>query len=176
MDPLTIAIGIAKLTGLDDKIGRWIDGDNGGDVATKLVDMAQTLTGVQDTETVIDKMSKSTELQYQFRTALLNKEQHLEEIAFKNVNSARDMQKAALEQDDNESKRFIYKFSWFWAVSSSLYIAAVTFIEIPAGSERFADTALGFILATALGGMFNFFYGSSQGSKHKTNSLLSKFK
>lgn len=48
------------------------------------------------------------------------KEQHLEDITFKNLASARDMQKAALEQDDNESKRFIYKLSWFWEVSSSL--------------------------------------------------------
>lgn len=176
MEPITIALGLAKLTGLDKKIGQWIGGDNGAEVATKVVDMAQTLTGESDPSKAVDRVSENPELQHQFRTAVLNKEELLEKIALRNLQGAREMQKEALKQDDLESKRFIYRFSWFWAVCSCLYIAAVTFIKIPDGSERFADTALGFILATALGGMFSFFYGSSQGSKDKTNSLLSKFK
>ena len=44
MDPITIALGIAKLTGLDKKIGGWIGGDNGSKVASKVVDIAQTIT------------------------------------------------------------------------------------------------------------------------------------
>lgn len=35
MEPLTIALGLAKLTGLDAKLGRWIGGDNGAEVAKK---------------------------------------------------------------------------------------------------------------------------------------------
>ncbi|OHU85490.1 MULTISPECIES: hypothetical protein [Pseudoalteromonas] len=174
MEPVTIALGLAKLTGLDKKIGKWIGGDNGAEVASRVVDMAQTLTGESDPSKAVDRVSQNPELQHQFRTAVLNKEELLEKIALQNLQSARDMQKEALKQDDLESKRFIYRFSWFWAIAASLYVAAVTFLKIPEGSERFADTALGFILATALGGMFNFFYGSSQGSKEKTDKLLRK--
>ncbi|NOU50228.1 hypothetical protein HG263_06685 [Pseudoalteromonas sp. JBTF-M23] len=176
MDPITIALGIAKLTGLDDKIGRWIGGDNGAAVASKVVDMAQTLTGQTDPAQALDRISKNDELKTQFRLAVLNKEENLAEIAFKNVDSARKMQSNALDQDDKVAKRFVYQYAWFLTVSTFIYIGCITFIDIAPPATRYADTVLGFLLGTTLGAILQFFYGSSQGSKDKTNSLLNKFK
>ncbi|AXQ97975.1 hypothetical protein [Pseudoalteromonas piscicida] len=174
MEPITIALGLAKLTGLDKKIGQWIGGDNGAEVATKVVDMAQTLTGEGDATKAFDKISKSGELQTQFRLAVLNKEENLAELAFKNLDSARTMQNKALDQDDKMAKRFVYQYAWFLTVATFIYIGCITFIDIAEPARRYADTILGFLLGTTLGAILQFFYGSSLGSKDKTNKLLSK--
>lgn len=171
MEPISIALGLAKLTGLDKKIGSWIDGDNGEAVASKVVDIASTITGKSSPEEVINSLSQNEQLQTQFRQAVLNKELELERLAFQNTENARDMQKAALGQEDKTAKHFVYMFAWYWGVVSSLYIGAITFVDIPDDSVRFADTILGFLLGTTLGAILNFFYGSSQGSKDK-NRLI----
>lgn len=89
------------------------------------------------------------------------------------VSDARDMQKEALKQDDIFSKRFIYYFAIGWSFFSAFYIGAITFFTIPQGSVRFADTILGFLLGTIMAGMFSYFFGSSKGSKEKTDIIMS---
>lgn len=90
-----------------------------------------------------------------------------EEIAVNDRISARTMQSSALGQDDLFAKRFIYYFSIFWSIASATYIGFITFGTIPIENTRFADTILGFLLGTAIAGMFSFFYGSSSSSKNK---------
>jgi len=88
-----------------------------------------------------------------------------------NTANARDMQKTALEQDDEFSKRFIYYFAALWSIAAIAFMFGITFIDIPAGSERFADTILGFLLGTIVATIINFFYGSSKGSQDKTTQI-----
>lgn len=88
------------------------------------------------------------------------------------VADARDMQKEALKQDDVFSKRFIYYFAIGWSFFSALYIGCITFLAIPETNVRFADTILGFLLGTIMAGMFAYFFGSSSGSKAKTDAIL----
>lgn len=57
--------------------------------------------------------------------------------------------------------------SIFWSVFSALYIAAVTFLEVPMGNERVVDQVLGFIMGTVVATAINFWLGSSWGSKSK---------
>jgi len=85
--------------------------------------------------------------------------------------SARKMQIAALEQTDLFSKRFIYWFAIMWSVFSMIYFGLVTFIELPKDGVNFANIILGFLLGTAVAAIFNFFYGSSQGSKDKNKEI-----
>lgn len=86
--------------------------------------------------------------------------------------SARNMQVAALNQQDKFSKRFIYVFAGFWALFAAAYIVFITFGEVPEANTRFADTILGFLLGTIVAAIINFFFGSSSGSKEKDNGLL----
>jgi hypothetical protein len=94
-------------------------------------------------------------------------EAELLRIMLSDLSDARDMQKAALGQNDIFSKRFIYYFASFWSTAAVLYIACITFLEVPQANERFADTVLGFVLGTVIATIIGFFYGSSAGSKEK---------
>jgi hypothetical protein len=87
------------------------------------------------------------------------------------VQDARGLQGKALGQDDIFSKRFLYYFAIGWSLFCALYIAFITFGEIPEANIRFADTILGFMLGTLVAQIFNFFFGSSEGSKRSGNTI-----
>lgn len=171
MDPITIALGLAKLTGLDKKIGSWLGGDNGAEVASKVVDIAQTYTNTGSPEAALAAIKQDKTLAHELKMAFINQAETLETLAFKNTESARNMQHIALQQDDKFSKRFIYYFAAFWSLFAVVYIGAITFMEIPEASTRFADTILGFILGTVIATIINFFYGSSSGNEKRAEKV-----
>jgi hypothetical protein len=86
--------------------------------------------------------------------------------------SARAMQIAALQQDDWLAKNFIYIFTAVWSIFAMVYFAFVTFGTVAESGIRMADTILGVLIGTVLTGFFNFFFGSSKGSKDKTDALV----
>jgi hypothetical protein len=87
-----------------------------------------------------------------------------------NTADARAMQVAAMSSGDKFVARFVPILSAFWSVVATTYIFAVTFMTIPVANQRFADTVLGFMLATVVATILNFFLGSSDGSKKKDKS------
>jgi len=88
------------------------------------------------------------------------------EIALKNTENAREMQKQAMQSDDPWVRRFVYLFAWFWAISSVIYFFTVTFLEVPKTGEAFANFILGFLTGTAVATIIGFFYGGAvQGDK-----------
>ena len=96
-------------------------------------------------------------------------------LEYENTNSARDMQKVALQQDDVFSKRYVYYLATFWSIVAVGYIFLITFITIPEANVRFADTTLGFLLGTIVATIINYFFGSSKSSSDK-NQLLKESK
>ena len=90
--------------------------------------------------------------------------------------SARQMQIAALQQEDRFAKHFIYWYAWFWSVGSTLYFFSVTFLPMPQGGRDFANIILGFLLGTAVATIISFFYGSSKSSKDKTEAIVREMK
>jgi hypothetical protein len=85
--------------------------------------------------------------------------------------SARNLQIVALQQDDLFSKRFNYYFAMGWSLFSMIYFILVTFVDLPKDGVNFANIILGFLLGTAIAAIFNFYFGSSQGSKDKTKEI-----
>lgn len=167
MEPISIALGLAKLTGLDEKIGRWIGGDNGAEVAGKVVDVAQQVTGAKDGDQAFAQLQSDPEKLIEFEEAMHKREFELEKLAYKDRADARAMQVQALNSNDKFSKRFVYYFAIAWSLFAFLYLGFITFYEIPEANVRFADTVLGFLLGTVLAGMFGFFYGSSAGNERR---------
>lgn len=94
-----------------------------------------------------------------------------EKIYLEDKQSARQMQIQALKQQDKFSKRFIYYYAILWTLIAGGYVVGITFFEIPQQNIRFADTTLGFFLGTIIASIITFFYGSSLGSKEKTEIL-----
>ncbi len=115
----------------------------------------------------------SPEVLAQWQEAARSHEKDLIAMVFADRANARSMQVAALNQNDTFAKRFIYYFAAFWSISSALYIAFITFGEIPEANVRFADTILGFLLGTIVATIVQFFFGSSDSSKQKDASLES---
>ena len=103
----------------------------------------------------------------QLKLAVKEHERELIAMAYSDTANARQMQVAALQQDDLFSKRFIYVFATFWSLFAAGYIAFITFGTIPTDNQRFADTILGFLLGTVVATILQFFFGSSMGSKEK---------
>lgn len=168
MDPVTIALGLAKLTGLDTKIGKWIGGDNGAKVASRVVDIAQGLTNGATPDEILQQVKQSEQLKLELRQAIFNREKELDDLSLRNTQSARDMQIQALSQDDKFSKRFIYYYAWFWSAATVAYIGSITFLAIPETATRFADTILGFILGTVIASILNFFFGNSRDNSRRS--------
>ena len=162
MDPITavaLATGIVKQLGLDAVVGKWLGGDKGAEIATKIVDVASTVTGAGK-EGAIAALQQDSAAATQLRIEVL-----------KLAGEEAAMQVAALQQDDVQSKRFLYRFAWFWSSFACLYILLVTFVPLPDKNARYADMVLGFLLGTIVATMITFFFGSSSSSKTNTSTM-----
>lgn len=129
--------------------------------------------GVADTVEAV-----TAHLQANSGDALKLKEIDLEQfkIEVEDRKSAREMQIAALGQDDWFAKNFLYIFTSVWSIFAMTYFGFVTFATVPESGIRMADTILGVLIGTVLTGFFNFYFGSSKGSRDKDNKLKELFK
>jgi multisubunit Na+/H+ antiporter MnhE subunit len=81
------------------------------------------------------------------------------------------MQEKAMESEDPVVRHFVYNFAWLWSAFAIAYIIIITVCNIPEKNIRFVDVVLGFIMGTVVSTILNFFFGSSQGSKQKSQEL-----
>ena len=174
MDPIAViaaATGIVETLGLDSKLGKLIAGDRGAEVAGRVVDAAQVVTGAKSVDEVRAAIEADGRAAAELRMRLLDSEEAERAREAADRADARAMQTAALAQDDLFSKRFVYLFAGAWSVFAMLYILLITVWDIPADNQRFADTILGFLLGTVIASLMQFFYGSSRGSQGKDTTL-----
>lgn len=85
----------------------------------------------------------------------------LTEIQQKDIAEAREAAHELLKTNNIFAAHFIYYYSWFWAISSTVYFFSVTFLPIAEQGQHFADIILGFLLGTAVATIIGFFYGNS---------------
>ena len=95
----------------------------------------------------------------------------LEKTYLADTDSARKMQVAALQQDDQFSKRFVYYFSAFWSVFGMVFMMVVTLVDIPKDNVNTVNVILGFLLGTAISSIFSFFLGTSRSSQTKDATI-----
>lgn len=95
----------------------------------------------------------------------------IEKAYLADVDSARKMQVAALQQDDLFAKRFVYWFSIAWSLFAMVFLLSTTFMDIPEKNIRTVDTVLGFLLGTAISSIFSYFLGTSYTSRRKDDTI-----
>lgn len=174
MDPITIvtlASKIAESTGLSGWIGRKLGGDKGEEIANKVTETAQIVTGAKTPEKALEMIQADAALKDALRQKLIDNSHELEKLAFADVANARHMQEVALAQVDVFAKRFVYYFAIAWSLFAMIYLLCITFVELPASSQRYADTVLGFLLGTIIATIIGFFYGTSHSSKGKDSTI-----
>lgn len=142
-------------------------------LGVKLDDMVQSDEGKIKLKQL--EMEREAEL-HEFVLAQKEQELRSDEMAYADTANARNMQTVALQQSDVFSKRFLYYFTIIWSIAAMVYIGFITFGQIPEANIRFADTILGFVLGTVVAAMFQFFYGTSQSSRNKDDSLAHAIK
>jgi hypothetical protein len=165
--PLALALaeyapGIIKL----------ITGNNkAGDVAGHVLDIAKVVTGAPTAEQAVDMIKADPSKAMDFQLAMADRQQTLENMYLLDVQNARAMQIAALAQEDPFSKRFVYYFAAAWSAFSMVYFMAVTFWPPPSDGVRIADTILGVLIASVIGVMFAYFYGTTRANKTKDDTI-----
>lgn len=169
MDPLTVsaAFGLAKMLGVDKAIGKLFDSEKGGEIAGKVLDVAQVVTGSRSIADIEKAVNEDKEVASKLRIEILQMVDKEQERLFADRKSAREMQIAALGQDDVFSKRFLYYFAIAWSLFAMGYIVMITVAQINEANLRFADTILGFLLGTIVPTIIYFFFGSSKASQNK---------
>ena len=172
MEPVTIALSLAKLLGLDKKIGGLLGGDKGAEIAGKVLDMAGEVTGSKKPEVIADVLKNNPEAAAKLAAQINDMALRETELVFADITNARNMQVEALRQDDLFSKRFLYYFASAWSLFAMLYMICVTFIAIPPANVRFADSMQTFILSTVVATIIYFFFGSSRSSHKKDDTVM----
>jgi len=155
---------LGLLKGIAPTLATMVAGPLGG----AAVSLIASKLGVEDTVAEVAKAIAGDPLATQ---KLAEMEMEYAKLDMANVANARTMQIAALQQEDVFSKRFIYYFAVAWSVFAMVYFSFATFGAIPDSGVRVADTILGVLIGTVITGFFNFFYGSSKGSKDKDATI-----
>jgi hypothetical protein len=146
--------------------------DKAEEVAGKVVNVAKAVTGVDYGPAAVAAIQADAQKMLDFQLAFAAQQMEFERIYLVDVQNARSMQVAALAQEDKFSKRFVYYFAMAWSLFAMTYFTAVTFIDITTeGGQRVADTILGVLISSVVGGIFAFFYGSTKGSEAKSALL-----
>lgn len=166
---LPIAMALAQFA--PSLIGLLTGSDKAASVAQQVVGIAQTITGTPTPEAALAAIQADPAKMLEFQQAVLASDTDLQKAFLADVQSARSMQIAALGQEDLFSKRFVYYLAAAWSIFAMLYFTGVTFIKIEPAGQRVADTVLGVLISSVLGGIMAYFYGSTKGSAEKTRLL-----
>ena len=140
-------------------------------VAPTLLETAGTLTGISSLKDLGNLIKGSPDISETDKTTALE----LLQLDIQDRESARNMQIAALGQDDVFSKRFNYYLSSFIFVMFAVFMTLLFFVEIPEGNSEIVYMSFGTFIGIALT-VAAFHFGSSQGSKEKSNGIIDAMK
>ena len=145
---------------------RSIAGDKTGDIAEKVVNVAQGLTGETEPESVMKALRANPDMVLKFQMELVEERREALKYEYLDRKSARDMaMKSQLH-------------TWAAVVVSVMITGGFGFVlwgimsqPIPEGSKEVAYILLG-TLATGFIQVVNFWLGSSRGSQEKSQMLV----
>lgn len=140
-------------------------------IAPEVLDVVGDVSGIGAFNKVSDLIDKRPDIPADVKGKLLELHKiELEELKaiLDDKKSARDMQIAALGQEDKFSKRFVYYLAVIIISAAILFGASLMFIEeIPEGNKRLVEMFADIFLFSGGLVVIQFFFGSSKGSQDK---------
>lgn len=140
-------------------------------VAPTVLELAGDLTGVGALNKLGEMIDKSPDMSEQDKNIALE----MLRYDVEDRKSAREMQVAALGQDDVFSKRFNYYLASAIFGVFSIVLILLFFVEIPEGNNEIVYMGFGTFIGI-VGTVAAFYFGSSSGSKDKTEGLMQAMK
>ena len=179
MDPVSIvsaALGIAKATGLTDWIGEKLGGEPGAKAAGKIVDVATAVTGAKSPEDAIKRIQADQDAANAVRQKLLEHQQELVRLQFQDLQNARAMYAQKSKMADRIAEHVIR-----WNLPAVVLLVVANCFVIMYIRNATIAVAVGNIIGASIAYLWQerhqvitFFFGSSLGSKQKTEKLLGR--
>lgn len=179
IDPATVtmAISLAKFV---PQIFRWLGGDGAADVAEKVVKTAEEITGLAG-DGAVSALEKDPSLALQYRKAVLEQQLELERISLRRDEiEVGDRISARVAHAGNEGvfKLGIVVLMLFAGVVVATMLGTYKMLNggvavepgMFAALSGFVGTIVGYVSAKA-DQVLSYFFGSSIGSKQKTDSM-----
>lgn len=105
---------------------------------------------------------------------IANASLEVEKELLKDKQDARDMQKAALQQQDKFAKRYVYYLASFIIGLVVLFDFCLLWVHYPPENRDMINQVSGVLNASALIMVLSFFFGSSKSSSDKQEMLLTR--
>lgn len=152
------------------KVASLIEEKTGIDISK-----AAETKGLSDAELV-----KLKEFELQYQEELMHHTEAIEQLNLEyekarlaGVADARGMQRDAMKNEDPLVRRFVYYFAFLLTTLSFVFIYLILVYPglIRAENKDLVNTITGFLLGTTMSAVIGYFYGSSSGSKDKTDQI-----
>lgn len=161
MDPITIALGLAKIVPL---AAKWLGGDKTAEAAQEVLTIAETVTGKKGNKAE-DAIASDPNLAIAFKNRLIESEEKLDRLFLQDKKDAR--------QRDIELRKLGYRNARADLMIIVAVVALVVNIYLLATNPTLPQSIIAIFnmmvgsLLTMLNSAYQFEFGSSRGSKEK---------
>jgi hypothetical protein len=160
---IAAALGLAGFAPI---IARWLGGDKAQDVATKVVDIAQKVTGASDPVEAIQRLQRDSGMVSESQKAVIQVEAEIELALMKDRQDARMRDVALLNAGRSNIRADVMVIAAAIGLILCLGSLAYFSTELPGEAVGIISTIAG-IFGACLKDAYNFEFGSSRGSKEK---------
>jgi len=164
---IAAALGLAGFAPI---IARWLGGDKAQDVAARVVDIAQTVTGASDPIEAIQRLQRDSGMVSEFQKAVIQVEAEIELALMKDRQDARLRDVALLNAGRSNIRADVMVIAAAIGLILCLESLAYFSTELPGEAVGIISTIAG-IFGACLKNAYNFEFGSSRGSKEKDTTV-----
>lgn len=165
---IAAALGLAGFAPI---IARWLGGDQAQDVATKIVDIVQRITGTLDPIEAIQRLQENTDMVSAFQKAIIQVEAEIELAVMKDRQDARLRDVALVNAGRSNIRADVMVVAAATGLILCLASLACFSEALPGEAVGIISTIAG-IFGACLKDAYTFEFGSSRGSKEKDNAVV----
>lgn len=164
---IAAALGLAEFAPI---IARWLGGAQAQDAATKVVDIAQKVTGTKDPVKAIQRLGENTAMVVDFQKAVIQIEAEMELAFMKDRQDARLRDVALANVGRSNMRADVMVIAA--ALGLVLCLASLGYYsnDLPGEAVGIISTIAG-IFGACLKDAYAFEFGSSRGSKEKDSTV-----